>query len=265
MQSMESLSVVASYAIVGLAVGLIVGLTGVGGGSLMTPILSGPFGIAPAIAVGTDLVFASITKGVGTAVHGWAGTVQWRALTWLLVGSLLASFAALAWLHAHGAANPALAGFIRKSVGVSVLLTAIALVFRGRLMAWIRARPELQIQGRGRDATLLLAGLLLGALVTVSSIGAGALGASILFWLHPHWEPAEVAGTDIAYAVPLTAVAGAGHLALGTVDLFLLAGLLVGSLPAIAVGSAISRRLPERLSRALLAVVLTAAGTKMVF
>jgi uncharacterized protein len=262
---MESLSLLTSYALVGLAVGLIVGLTGVGGGSLMTPILTGPFGIPPAIAVGTDLVFASITKGVGTAVHGLKRTVQWHAVGWLLAGSLIAALAALAWLHAHGAADPALASFIRKSVGVSVLLTALVLVFRGRLLEWIRARPQWQLAGRRRDMALFAAGLLLGALVTVSSIGAGALGASILFWLHPHWEPAEVAGTDIAYAVPLTAVAGAGHFALGTVDLFLLGGLLIGSVPAIALGSAIARRLPERLSRSLLAVVLTAAGTKMVF
>jgi uncharacterized protein len=253
-----------SYSVVGLAVGLIVGLTGVGGGSLMTPILTGVFHVPPAVAVGTDLVFAAVTKGVGTAVHGLKKTVQWHAVAWLLVGSLPAALAALAWLHAYGAPDAQLNQLIKRLVGVSVLLTVIALIFRARAVTWLRAHPQAQLSDKQRIIALVAGGLVLGWLVTVSSIGAGALGATFLLLLHPHWEPAEVAGTDIAYAVPLTAVAGAGHFALGTVDVGLLGGLLIGSVPAIAFGSYIARALPEKLTRSLLAVMLTFAGFKMV-
>jgi uncharacterized protein len=253
-----------SYSVVGLAVGLIVGLTGVGGGSLMTPILTGVFHVPPAVAVGTDLVFAAVTKGVGTAVHGLKKTVQWHAVAWLLVGSLPAALAALAWLHAYGAPDAQLNQLIKRLVGVSVLLTVIALIFRARAVTWLRAHPRAQLSDKQRIIALVAGGLVLGWLVTVSSIGAGALGATFLLLLHPHWEPAEVAGTDIAYAVPLTAVAGAGHFALGTVDTTLLFGLLIGSVPAIAFGSYIARALPEKLTRSLLAVMLTFAGFKMV-
>jgi uncharacterized membrane protein YfcA len=253
-----------SFALVGMAVGLIVGLTGVGGGSLMTPVLTGVFQVPPAVAVGTDLVFAAVTKGVGTAVHGLKKTVQWNAVLWLLAGSLPAALAALAWLHAYGAPDEHLNQLIKRMVGISVLATVVALIFRARAVAWLRAHPRAQISERARVAALIVGGFILGLLVTVSSIGAGALGATFLLLLHPHWEPAEVAGTDIAYAVPLTAVAGAGHFALGTADTALLAGLLIGSVPAIAFGSYIARALPEKLTRSLLAVMLTFAGFKMV-
>jgi uncharacterized protein len=260
---MESSSLL-SFAAVGLIVGLIVGLTGVGGGSLMTPVLTGVFHVPPAVAVGTDLVFAAVTKGVGTAVHGLKKTVQWRAVAWLLAGSLPAALAALAWLHAYGTPDAQLNQLIKRLVGVSVLLTVIALIFRARAVAWLRAHPQAQLSDKQRIIALVAGGLVLGWLVTVSSIGAGALGATFLLLLHPHWELAEVAGTDIAYAVPLTAVAGAGHFALGTVDTTLLFGLLIGSVPAIAFGSYIARALPEKLTRSLLAVMLTFAGFKMV-
>jgi uncharacterized protein len=252
------------YALVGLVVGLIVGLTGVGGGSLMTPILTGMFHIPPAVAVGTDLVFAAVTKGVGTAVHGLTKTVQWRAVLWLLAGSIPAALLALAWLHAYGTPDAQLNKLIKQMVGVSVLATVIALIFRGKAVEWLRAHPGAQLSDRSRLIALVAGGVVLGLLVTISSIGAGALGATFLLLLHPHWRPAEVAGTDIAYAVPLTAVAGAGHFALGTVDTALLAGLLIGSVPAIAFGSYIARALPEKLTRTLLAVMLTFAGFKMV-
>jgi uncharacterized protein len=253
-----------SFVLVGLAVGLIVGLTGVGGGSLMTPILTGVFHVPPAVAVGTDLVFAAVTKGVGTAVHGLKKTVQWRAVKWLLAGSLPAALVALAWLHAYGAPDAELNKLIKRVVGISVLATVVALLFRARAVAWLRAHPHAQLSDRARVIALVAGGVVLGLLVTISSIGAGALGATFLLLLHPHWEPAEVAGTDIAYAVPLTAVAGAGHFALGTVDVSLLTGLLIGSVPAIAFGSYIARALPEKLTRSLLAVMLTFAGFKMV-
>jgi uncharacterized protein len=144
------------------------------------------------------------------------------------------------------------------------LATVVALLFRARAVAWLRAHPHAQLSDRARVIALVAGGVVLGLLVTISSIGAGALGATFLLLLHPHWEPAEVAGTDITYAVPLTAVAGAGHFALGTVDTSLLMGLLIGSVPAIAFGSYIARALPEKLTRSLLAVMLTFAGFKMV-
>jgi uncharacterized protein len=238
-----------SFVLVGLAVGLIVGLTGVGGGSLMTPILTGVFHVPPAVAVGTDLVFAAVTKGVGTAVHGLKKTVQWRAVKWLLAGSLPAALVALAWLHAYGAPDAELNKLIKRVVGISVLATVVALLFRARAVAWLRAHPHAQLSDRARVIALVAGGVVLGLLVTISSIGAGALGATFLLLLH---------------AVPLTAVAGAGHFALGTVDVSLLTGLLIGSVPAIAFGSYIARALPEKLTRSLLAVMLTFAGFKMV-
>ncbi len=252
------------FVAVGLAVGAIVGLTGVGGGSLMTPLLTGVFGIAPTTAVGTDLAFAAITKGVGTVVHGFKQSVHWRAALLLVAGSLPAAALALLWIKSQGAITPELTRIIKLSIAVSVFITAIALVFRGRWLAALRARPHLRLHGKSYVLAMLAAGVLIGALVTVSSIGAGAVGATLLLLLNPEWEPADVAGTDIAFAVPLTAFAAAGHAWLGHVDVSLLLALLEGSIPGIALGSLVAKRLPEKLTRSLLVGTLTAAGTKMV-
>ncbi len=252
------------YSLAGLFVGVIVGLTGVGGGSLMTPILALGFGIPANIAVGTDLAFAAATKGVGTAVHGLRGSVRWHAVQWLLAGSIPSALLTLWGLHQYGTDHAQFNHFVARIIGVSVLLTVVALLFRPRLLLWLKVHPQFILQPRTRGWVLLAGGAIIGALVTVSSIGAGAIGATFLLLVNPEWEPAEVAGTDIAYAVPLTLVAGIGHAALGTVNWALLAGLLLGSLPGIAAGSFAAKSLPEAWGRALLMAVLTYAGLKLI-
>lgn len=253
------------FSFAGLAVGMIVGLTGVGGGSLMTPLLTLAFGIAPNVAVGTDLAFAALTKGVGTAVHGWRGSVRWSAVRWLLAGSLPAALLALLALQHWGTNHASFNHAIARIIGVSVLLTVVALVFRQQLLTWLKAHPHYILQTRTRGWVLLAGGAVIGALVTVSSIGAGAVGATFLLMVNPEWEPAEVAGTDIAYAVPLTLVAGLGHAAMGTVNWALLGGLLLGSVPGIAIGSYAARALPEKWVRGVLIGVLTLTGLKLIY
>ena len=253
------------FSFAGFAVGAVVGLTGVGGGLLMTPILTLAFGIAPSIAVGTDLAFAAVTKGVGTAVHGWRGSVRWFAVRWLLAGSLPAALLALVGLHYWGTDHASFNHGVARVVGASVLLTVLALVFRARLLGWLKRHPQYILPQRTRGWVLLVGGAVIGALVTVSSIGAGAVGATFLLLVNPEWEPAQVAGTDIAYAVPLTLVAGAGHAALGTVNWVLLGGLLLGSIPGIALGSFAAKALPERWVRGVLIAMLTLVGLKLLY
>jgi uncharacterized membrane protein YfcA len=253
-----------TYIVAGFGVGVLVGMTGVGGGSLMTPLLTLMFGVSPSVAVGTDLAFASITKGVGTITHRFNRTVQWPIVRRLCLGALPSALVATLFLKHFGALGEEIGQVIRYTIAVSVLLTVVALLFRGKLMKWVSERPERQLQGRALAATTIGAGAVLGALVTVSSIGAGAIGATLLVLLYPRLTPAEVAGTDIAYAVPLTAIAAVGHWWLGSIDWMLLATLLVGSVPGITVGSMLARKMPERFLRALLATMLTGVAAKLI-
>jgi uncharacterized membrane protein YfcA len=254
-----------SYVVSGFAVGLLVGLTGVGGGSLMTPLLTLLFGIHPSVAVGTDLAFASVTKVAGTFAHRFKGTVRWDIVKHLSWGALPAAVAATLLLKHFGALNDSISELIRYSIAISVGLTVIALLFKGKLQAWLNNHPEKQLHGRKLAAATVLCGLLLGTLVTVSSIGAGAVGATLLVLLYPRLSPAEIAGTDIAYAVPLTAVAAFGHWWLGSIDWVLLSSLLLGSVPGITIGSLAARAVPEKFLRALLALTLTTVAVKLVW
>jgi uncharacterized membrane protein YfcA len=254
-----------SYVVAGFAVGLLVGLTGVGGGSLMTPLLTLLFGVNPSVAVGTDLAFASITKTAGTFAHRFRGTVHWDIVKRLCIGALPAAVIATLALKQFGTLDQAINQIIRYSIAGSVLLTVVALLLRGRMQAWINAHPEKQLQGNSLTAATITAGAVLGALVTVSSIGAGAIGATLLVLLYPRLSPAEIAGTDIAYAVPLTAIAAFGHWWLGSIHWELLAMLLIGSVPGITIGSLAARAVPENILRALLATTLTGVAAKLVF
>ncbi len=254
-----------SYIVSGFAVGLLVGLTGVGGGSLMTPMLTLMFGISPTVAVGTDLAFASITKGAGTLAHRFRDTVHWDIVKRLSIGALPAAIIAAIALKQFGALDKEIAQFIRYSIAGSVLLTVIALLLRGRMVAWINQHPEKQLQGNYLVAATIISGAILGALVTISSIGAGAIGATLLVLLYPRLSSAEIAGTDIAYAVPLTAIAAFGHWWLGSINWVLLGTLLVGSVPGIVLGSLAARAVPEKVLRALLATTLTGVAAKLVF
>ena len=254
-----------TYITAGFAVGLLVGMTGVGGGSLMTPLLTLLFGVSPTVAVGTDLAFASITKGAGTITHRFNRTVNWAIVRRLCLGALPAALVATLVLSRYGALDARLGQIIRYSIAGSVMLTVVALLFRRRMMAWINAHPGRQLQGRSLSIATIVAGAVLGTLVTVSSIGAGAVGATLLVMLYPKLTPAEVAGTDIAYAVPLTAIAAAGHWWLGSIDWTLLVTLLIGSLPGITLGSMLARKVPERFLRGLLAMTLTGVAVKLIY
>ncbi len=251
------------YVVSGFGVGFVVGLTGVGGGSLMTPLLVLLFGLHPAVAVGTDLLFAAATKCCGTAVHQIGRTVEWRVVGRLAAGSVPASLAMLLVLRHVDGGGTMLAALIAHVLGAALLLTALSLIFRRTILtlahAWsFHRRPPL------RNALTVALGAVLGALVTLSSVGAGAVGVTALVLLYPQLSIARIVGTDIAHAVPLTLVAGLGHLAIGTVDGALLASLLAGSLPGIALGSLLAPRVPERALRYLLAVVLALVGGRLV-
>jgi uncharacterized membrane protein YfcA len=254
-----------TYITAGFAVGLLVGMTGVGGGSLMTPLLTLLFGVSPSVAVGTDLAFASITKSAGTITHRFNGTVNWAIVRRLCLGALPAALVATLVLSQFGTLDARIGQIIRYSIAGSVMLTVVALLFRRRMLTWITAHPERQLQGRALNAATIISGAVLGTLVTVSSIGAGAVGATLLVMLYPKLSPAEVAGTDIAYAVPLTAIAAAGHWWLGSIDWTLLVTLLIGSLPGITLGSMLARKVPERFLRALLAMTLTGVAFKLIY
>jgi uncharacterized membrane protein YfcA len=254
-----------SFVFSGFAVGLLVGMTGVGGGSLMTPMLTLLFGVSPTVAVGTDLAFASVTKSAGTLTHRMRGTVHWEIVRRLCIGALPTAVLATLWLKHYGALDKEIGQIIRYSIAGSVLLTVVALLFRRKMMDWIHAHPERQLQGKKLTFATIFAGAVLGALVTISSIGAGAIGATLLVLMYPRLTPAEIAGTDIAYAVPLTAIAAFGHWYLGSIDWMLLITLLVGSVPGITIGSWFARSVPERFLRGLLATTLTTVAAKLIF
>jgi uncharacterized membrane protein YfcA len=248
----------------GFVVGLLVGLTGVGGGSLMTPLLTLMFGVSPSVAVGTDLAFASITKTAGTFTHRLRGTVRWDVVRLLCYGALPAAVVATLGLKYFGGLDKQIGQLIRYCIAGSVMLTVVAILFRGKMLAWMLAHPDRQLQGRALAAATIVAGAVLGTLVTISSIGAGAVGATLLVLMYPRLTPAEVAGTDIAYAVPLTAISAAGHWWLGSIDWTLLLTLLIGSVPGITIGSWFAHSLPERLLRGVLATVLVSVAAKLV-
>ncbi len=252
------------YTISGLAVGLLVGLTGVGGGALMTPLLVLLFGIHPAVAVGTDLLYAAVTKSVGAAVHGFNGTVDWRVVRRLAAGSAPATAVTVMLLFVLGTHGAPSAGVISFVLGLAVLSTALLLLLRGWVLRTVAARLG-PLGPRKAAALTVLIGVVLGVLVALSSVGAGALGVTALFLLYPRAPTARVIGSDIAHAVPLTLLAGSGHWLLGSVDWHLLLSLLTGSIPGIIVGSLVAVRVPDRVIRPALACVLIVVGGRLVF
>lgn len=249
----------------GFGVGVIVGLTGIGGGALMTPVLVLIFGVAPQTAVGTDLLFACITKVFGVLVHGRRGTVDWQVVRRLASGSLPAALATVLFLAHHGNSE-ARNEVILTGVGIALVLTAIGLLFRRRLQEVgksLRSRAPSKFK-RAQPSLTVLAGAIVGLLVALTSVGAGALGTVALVYLYPfRLSAAKLVGTDLAHAIPLALVAGAGHLMLGHTDFGLLANLLLGSIPGILLGSALSTRAPEALIRNAMASVLLVVAAKM--
>ncbi len=249
----------------GFAVGCLIGLTGVGGGSLMTPLLIFAFKVEPAVAVGTDLLFAAITKTGGIWVHARRHTVEWRIAGLLALGSVPTALLTVYIIGQVGTGDPLIEKFITNGLGIALILTAASILFKSKMHQLgdgLRQRyPALRAY---RDRVTVLAGVLLGVLVPISSVGAGALGAAILMFLYPRIPTIRIVGTDIAHAVPLTAVAGLGHLQLGTVDTSLLTAMLVGSLPGIYIGGHFGTVVPDRIMRPLLASILLVVGVKFV-
>ena len=254
------------YTVSGFLVGLVVGMTGVGGGSLMTPLLVLFFGISPATAVGTDLLYASVTKSLGGWVHSRNGTVDWKVVGLLSLGSLPAALLTIALLKYLALDAKTLRGLVTSVLSVALLLTGVVLLLKD----WIKkiARRDdgtvYELHHRYLPMATIITGFIVGSLVTISSIGAGVLGTVALLFLYPRLPAVKVVGTDIAHAVPLTAIAGMGHMALGTVDLVLLGSLLLGSLPGIYIGSHLSAKVPEKVLRPILAAMLLIIGTRMV-
>ena len=255
------------YTIAGFVVAFIIGLTGVGGGSLMTPILVIVFGIKPAIAVGTDLLYAAVTKGGGVFVHHYRGTVEWRVVALLACGSIPATVMSLFLLQHLERTGINYDHLITIMLSIALILTSSVLMFKNQLHKLSRNEQfdaVRTLHRRARVPMTVVSGGLIGFLVTLSSVGAGALGAAILFFLYPRQKAIKIVGTDLAHAVPITAIAGLGHAHLGTVNFPLLLSLLIGSLPGIYLGSHTGARLPDTVVRPLLAVMLLSVGIRMV-
>ena len=250
------------YVASGFGVGLLVGMTGVGGGSLMTPLLILLFGIHPSTAVGTDLLYAAATKAGGSVVHGWSRSIHWPAVIRLACGSIPASVLTLVVMWQLGLTGASGRSLVNLVLCFALLLTAVSLIFRKSILERYRRRLEQVDTGTTIVATVL-AGAALGVLVSISSVGAGAVGVTALLLLYPRLPMASVVGSDIAHAVPLTLVAGIGHWALGEIDWHLMGVLLIGSLPGIMVGSYSAVRVPERVLRLALAAILIVVSSKI--
>ncbi len=252
------------YAASGFLVGALVGLTGVGGGALMTPLLVLLFHFHPSTAVGTDLLYASATKSVGATVHGANKTVDWRITGRMALGSVPATVATVILLYALHLQGDAASRLISSVLGATLLLTSVTLIFRRHIFEFA-ARHAMEPGPRATAVLTVALGAVLGALITLSSVGAGAIGVTVLIFLYPRMPVARIVGSDIAHAVPLTLIAGMGHWLMGSVDLALLASLLVGSIPGIIIASSMTARIPERLLRPILATTLLLVGAKLAF
>ncbi|AYG61408.1 sulfite exporter TauE/SafE family protein [Rhizobium jaguaris] len=255
------------YSFSGFFVGMLVGITGVGGGSLMTPLLVLLFGVHPATAVGTDLLYAAITKTAGTAVHGMHGRVNWKVVGLLASGSVPSALLMLWIMAGVNRESPAVAQTITLTLGCLLFLTSLMLIFRGQILDAIR-------KWRGERGTLkprtiailtIVLGLTLGTLVTMTSVGAGALGVTVLLVLYPRLDVREIVGSDIVHAVPLTLIGGMGYWFIGEINWTMLFALLLGSIPGIVTGSLLAPRLHERLVRLILAVTLMIVAWKLLF
>lgn len=249
------------YSLSGLAVGILVGMTGVGGGSLMTPVLILLFGVHPATAVGTDLLYAAVTKSAGTLFHGMARNIDWRIVARLAAGSVPAAALTLFLLSRVDIKGGAAYNLITPILGVALVLTALSLVFHKKIQSW-QTHVDNVTAGKTEMLTVV-AGAVMGALVSITSVGAGALGVTVLLALYPRLPLPRIVGSDIAHAVPLTLLAGFGHWLIGSVDMAMLGSLLIGSVPGILIGSYFAPRIPAAVLRTILAATLILVGIKL--
>lgn len=257
-----------AFVFAGFLVGLVVGLTGVGGGSLMTPLLIFGFGVKPHLAIGTDLLFAAATKFGGAMGLARSRIIDWPVVGLLSIGSIPASLLTILVLHRAGPANAAVQAVMTTTLGAALLLTAAATLYKAvKGKSAPRELPAEQLAAASRPrhwAQPVLFGAAIGALVSLTSVGAGAIGVTVLMMLYPALPLPRIIAADIAYAVPLTLVAGLGHASIGSVDWTLLGTLLIGSLPGIWLGSRLVRRAPDRLIRSLLSLLLAYAGARLI-
>lgn len=252
------------YSLSGFAVGMLVGMTGVGGGSLMTPLLILLFGVHPATAVGSDLLYAAATKTAGTLAHGLNDTIEWRIVGRLAAGSVPLTALTLYALSKLDLGGAAASGLITVVLSGALFVTAGALIFRRHILAVYGERFR-RLDARQAAVLTIATGAVLGVLVSISSVGAGAIGVSALVLLYPRLPMARIVGSDIAHAVPLTLLAGIGHWIMGSVDWHLIGSLLAGSLPGIFLGSYMASRVPDAVLRFTLATTLIVVGGKLVF
>ncbi len=255
-----------AYTFTGFVVGFIIGLTGVGGGSLMTPVLVLVFSIKPVVAVGTDLLYAAITKGGGILAHQKQRTIDWKVVRLLSMGSIPATLAAVFFLKQLTNTGINYDRFITSMLSIALILTSLVILFKSLLQSLDRTELFQVIRVIHREVCApltILSGALIGILVTFSSVGAGALGAAILIFLYPRLNTIKIVGTDLAHAIPITAIAGLGHWHLGSVDFQLLFSLIIGSLPGIYLGSNTGVLVPEKYMRPLLASILFLIGGRL--
>jgi uncharacterized membrane protein YfcA len=252
------------YSLSGFFVGLLVGMTGVGGGSLMTPLLILLFGVHPATAVGTDLLYAAATKTGGSLVHGLAHSIDWRVVRRLATGSIPATIVTVAVMSHFNLDSPAARSLITFVLSGALFVTAIVLVFGGTLTGFYRARVR-ELDPARTAASTVAVGVVLGVLVSISSVGAGAIGVVALVLLYPQLPMSRIVGSDIAHAVPLTLIAGGGHWLMGSVDWHIMGSLLAGSLPGIFLGSYCAVRIPERALKLVLATVLFVVAGRLAY
>ena len=252
------------YAIAGFAVGMLVGMTGVGGGSLMTPVLILLFGMPPAVAVGTDLLHAAVTKTAGSLVNGFNQIIDWRVVRRLATGSIPMTIVTMSVLSALDINSAAARELINAVLTFALIVTAVTLLFRDRIVRLSAGRLYVLTPRQAAVLTVIVGGVL-GTIVSISSVGAGAIGVICLVLLYPKLPTARIVGSDIAHAVPLTLVAGIGHWFLGSVDLQVVMFLVLGSVPGILVGSYAALRIPEFALRIVLAAALLVVATKLSF
>jgi uncharacterized protein len=252
------------YPLSGFVVGAIVGLTGMGGGSLMTPLLILLFGVHPLTAVGTDLLYAAVTKTAGTAIHAKKGNVEWRVAALLATGSVPASVLTIWMLSRLPKQSPTTTSIISISIGVVLIVAAMAIFFRRGIRNFALAHADNPTRTQYSGPIAVVFGGVLGVLVSLCSVGAGALGVAVLFFLYPRLAPARVVGSDLAHAVPLTVVAGLGHSIIGSVDWSIVGALLLGSLPGIYLGSHLSTRISDRFLLPALASMLLLIGLRLI-
>jgi len=250
------------YAIAGFLVGMLVGMTGVGGGSLMTPVLILLFGMHPAVAVGTDLLHAAVTKSAGSLVHGFNRTIDWRVVRRLATGSIPMTIVTMSALSALDINGPAARELINGVLTLALIVTAVTLLLRDRIVGRYAGRLDVLTPRQVAVLTVVVGGVL-GTIVSISSVGAGAIGVICLVLLYPKLPTARIVGSDIAHAVPLTLAAGIGHWFLGSVDLQVFMILILGSVPGILVGSYAAARIPEFALRIVLAATLLVVATKL--